>query len=285
MALSPLTGKPVQSLDVTSAYLQAKLRTEEEYYVVLPQEVVALMSDEELKVHYSVEKPVYRLRKALYGLQRSAFDWITTMIEHLESKGWTSSAFDPALLMREVDGQREMLCLYVDDVLLLAPPHRMEACWDEVLQQFQASEPAECTEYIGVRFPRTTLESTQCMVVDVRDYATSIVRDMEKERYQSVALARSDHAGCSKETALPAREDQGRTCRPGDAPESTRVHRQIDVARAHRKARHQPQCYSTRECCWDLGRVRREGDAEVGGIPQTDGRTHVVLSRPASQVA
>ena len=181
MALSLLLKKPVQSLDVTSAYLQAKLRTEEEYYVILPPEVIATMSEEERKRHYSVDTPVYRLRKALYGLQRSAFDWITTMIEHLQGKGWVSSAFDPALLIREVNGEREMLCLYVDDVLLLAPEHRLKTCWAEVLDEFQASDPDICTEYIGVRFPVTELDAGRCMGVDMTDYARSIVTDLEAE--------------------------------------------------------------------------------------------------------
>ena len=165
---------------MTSAYLQAKLRTEE-YYVVLPPEVVALMDEDALKAHHSVDWPVYRIRKALYGLQRSAFDWITTMIEHLQTKGWRSTAFDPALLVREVDGEREMLCLYVDDVLLLAPPDRMKVCWAEVLDEFQASDPAPCTEYIGVRFPVSEVNASGCTGVDMTDYARSIVEDMEKE--------------------------------------------------------------------------------------------------------
>jgi hypothetical protein len=181
LALSILLNRPVQSLDVTSAYLQAPLRTDDEYYVILPSDVVCLMTDEEQDAHFAVDKPVYRLRKALYGLQRSAFDWISTMIEHLAKRGWSSSAFDPALMTRQHGQHREMLCLYVDDVLLLTTQDRFEYCWSEVLMEFQASEPTPCTEYIGVRFPVTEVNARACMEVDMRDYTSSIVRDLEKE--------------------------------------------------------------------------------------------------------
>ena len=56
-----ILGLGVQSMDVTSAYLQAELRTELEYYVQLPATVIDYLSYEERQRHFSVTRPVYRL--------------------------------------------------------------------------------------------------------------------------------------------------------------------------------------------------------------------------------
>ena len=149
--LGAMLGLCVESLDITSAYLQAELRTQNEYYVVIPNQVISYFSP---RLHSEFREPVYRLRKALYGLQRSAFDWISTLIDLLKSKGWVSTQTDPALMYRDVDGVREFISICVDDLMIAAPKHRMKTCWSEIRDRFVAGESAPACEYIGVRFAR-----------------------------------------------------------------------------------------------------------------------------------
>jgi hypothetical protein len=211
MALSLILDRPAQSLDVTSAYLQADLQSTEEYYVSLPAEVIMKMNQDELRKHEAVYRPVYRLRKALYGLQRSAFDWITRLITHLKTKGWEETAFDAALLVREWEGIREMICIYVDDILLLTVPSRCKVCWREVLDEFEASDPAECREYIGVRFPTREVDAQKCMEVEMRDYVNSIVTDFDKEGKPSVVSYITISPDSVKELQIRRSETTGQT--------------------------------------------------------------------------
>ena len=40
-----------------------------------------------------------------------------TLLDLLQEKGWISTHTDPALLYRDVDGTREFISVYVDDLL------------------------------------------------------------------------------------------------------------------------------------------------------------------------
>ena len=179
-ALGAMLGLCVESLDITSAYLQAELRTQNEYFVVIPNQVLSYFSPAERKLHSEFREPVYRLRKALYGLQRSAFDWISTLIDLLKSKGWISTQTDPALMYRDVDGVREFISIYVDDLMIAAPKHRMKTCWSEIRDRFVAGESAPASEYIGVRFARGG-DDDAVNVVDMRDYAKKMVDDYKRD--------------------------------------------------------------------------------------------------------
>ena len=147
----------------------------------LPATVIDDLSCEERQRHFSVTRPVYRLRKALYGLQRSAFDWISTIMEHLASCGWVGSSYDPALMTREVNGFEEWIALYVDDVVLSTTDDRWGFCWQEILDKFASSPPEICTDYIGIRFNRFSRDGIRVLQVDMTDYAGAIVDDYEKE--------------------------------------------------------------------------------------------------------
>ena len=115
-------------------------------------------------------RPVYRLRKALYGLQRSAFDWISTIMEHLTTCGWVSSSYDPALMTRRVNDFDEWIALYVEDVVLSTTSDRFGFCWQEILDKFASSPPEICTDYIGIRFNRFVRDGIRVLQVDMTDY-------------------------------------------------------------------------------------------------------------------
>ena len=149
-ALGVMLGLRVESLDVTSAYLQADLRTRDEYYVIIPRQVLCYLSPEERRRHDEFEEPVYRLRKALYGLQRSAYDWISTLIDVLVENGWNATHSDPALMFRDVEGVREFLSVYVDDLMIAAPANRMQQCWSEIKRQGSLSWRRSISEFASV---------------------------------------------------------------------------------------------------------------------------------------
>ena len=68
------------------------------------------------------KQPVLRLRKALYGLQRSGFDWAKKAHSVLTAAGWTviPDVVDAVYIKR--DGSKVcIMALYVDDILASGP--------------------------------------------------------------------------------------------------------------------------------------------------------------------
>jgi len=102
--------------DVTGAYLQSRLGGRP-VWVVLPP---SLWPQSWRNKGY--KQPVLRLRKALYGLQRSGFDWAKRAHSVLSSLGWTviPDVVDAVYIKR--DGKQVcILALYVDDILASGP--------------------------------------------------------------------------------------------------------------------------------------------------------------------
>ena len=100
--------------DVRHAYLQAWLRGPP-VYIVLPKRV---WPDTWSKFH----APAVRLRKAIYGLKRSGFDWMDHATQVLERRGWRRLVDLADSLFAKGDGASTMLlALYVDDILAAGP--------------------------------------------------------------------------------------------------------------------------------------------------------------------
>ena len=102
--------------DVSGAYLQSRLGGRP-VWVVLPP---AFWPEAWRK--RGMKQPVLRLRKALYGLQRSGFDWAKKAHKVLSNLGWqiVPDVVDALYVLRE---GRSMciMALYVDDILAAGP--------------------------------------------------------------------------------------------------------------------------------------------------------------------
>ena len=69
-----------------------------------------------------LKQPVLRLRKALYGLQRSGFDWAKKANAVLSNLGWilVPDVVDAVYTFREGSSMC-IMALYVDDILAAGP--------------------------------------------------------------------------------------------------------------------------------------------------------------------
>ena len=100
--------------DVRHAYLQALLRGPP-VYIVLPKRVWPQSWN-------GMYAPALRLRKAIYGLKRSGFDWMDHATQVLEKRGWRRLEDFADFLFAKGDGSNTMLlALYVDDILAASP--------------------------------------------------------------------------------------------------------------------------------------------------------------------
>ena len=102
--------------DVSGAYLQSRLGGRPVWVVLPPACWPKAWHDRGLK------QPVLRLRKALYGLQRSGFDWAKKAHKVFSNLGWqvVPDVVDAVYVLR----QGKSLCImasYVDDILAAGP--------------------------------------------------------------------------------------------------------------------------------------------------------------------
>jgi hypothetical protein len=138
-------------MDIDCAYLNAPLS--EEVYVKLPPEMVGKDGQE-----------IYRLNKALYGLKQAGHEWYGTLRSTLEKLGWIRSKVDECLFSRPaLDGYRNYLLIYVDDILVLAknrPAYNI--IMTELSSHFTLKSLGEARSVLGMTVERRKDGTTLC---------------------------------------------------------------------------------------------------------------------------
>ncbi|KAK6143486.1 hypothetical protein DH2020_023834 [Rehmannia glutinosa] len=105
IALATIKGWPLFQLDVNNAFLHGYL--DEDIYMVPPD-------------GYSKAKPgeVCHLQRSLYGLKQASRQWNAEFCLKLQQFGFTQSAHDHCLFLRQTDVGFLVLLVYVDDVII-----------------------------------------------------------------------------------------------------------------------------------------------------------------------
>ena len=96
----------VHQMDVKTAFLNREL--EEEIYMDQPNGFVA----------NGQEGKVCKLLKSLYGLKQAPKQWHEKFDRTLTSAGFVVNEADKCVYYRYGEGERVILCLYVDDILI-----------------------------------------------------------------------------------------------------------------------------------------------------------------------
>jgi hypothetical protein len=95
----------MKQLDYSTAFLNAPLR--ETVYLKIPPGIPHLPGE------------VWKLNKALYGLKQAPMEWNTEVDTYLKTIGYTATAADPCIYVKKTTTSRIILCLYVDDTIVL----------------------------------------------------------------------------------------------------------------------------------------------------------------------
>ncbi len=106
LAIASKEKQPVMQADFPNAYVNADI--EEEIFVCQPKGL-----EQRGKHGY-----VCKLRKALYGYPISGRRWNQTLTKALASLGFRQTAIDHCLFYRENSGVKDLLVIYVDDVIV-----------------------------------------------------------------------------------------------------------------------------------------------------------------------
>jgi hypothetical protein len=101
-------------LDIFGAFITADIDEGDEVYVQLPK---GLADDDE-----DGNAPLWRLRKTLYGLNRSPLAFYSQLTNFLRANGYTRSQHDNCLFYKHnaEDNSKIFFCIHVDDFAIAA---------------------------------------------------------------------------------------------------------------------------------------------------------------------
>lgn len=129
----------IHTVDADNAYLTSKTNTP----IYMAQ--VAHYIDP-LRPNY-----VCRLKKALYGLKTSAFDWNKKLSEDLVDIGLTQSNLDQCVFYEP--NVKSMLGGHVDDLVLLMPnDEAMTICKQLLTEKFAFKDNGSITQFLGTEY-------------------------------------------------------------------------------------------------------------------------------------
>ena len=165
LLIAYMLGMPVHHVDVETAFLNAELRPDEEYWTTpLPDEVK--------------EAPPgwgYRLRKSIYGLRVAPRHWYQMLSDCLFKWGFQRSQLDTCLFWMSLPhGGLLMVLIYVDDILIAGPTLAIiQSLKDYLASVFTIVDLGEAKKYLGIRIQRL---AGDILSLDQQDYAEEILR-------------------------------------------------------------------------------------------------------------
>ncbi|MFS7989993.1 putative RNA-directed DNA polymerase [Helianthus anomalus] len=159
IALAAIHHWPLHQLDVKNAFLNGIL--EEEVYMEQPPGFIV----------EEVASKVCRLRRSLYGLKQSPRAWFGRFSSVMGEFGMVRSAYDHSVFFRHHQGQRIILVVYVDDIIITGDDEDGITKLKQFLQsQFQISDLGRLRYFLGIevsRSPQGILLSQRKYVLDM----------------------------------------------------------------------------------------------------------------------
>ena len=161
-----LPGNDVEQADAEQAYIQAELKGTETWVQLPPERVPPEWAH--------LDRPVVRLRRALYGHPDAGTYWEQKCDAHCQSVGfepipdWPSSYYHAAWSM--------LLIVYVDDFKLAGPKDMLPKAWAALRSPNATSdgllieEPKKASHFLGCTHEKGTLQLPQGVTVTTMTY-------------------------------------------------------------------------------------------------------------------
>jgi len=155
----------IHQLDVKGAYLNAP--TDKDIYVEQPPGYE--YSDE------SGKRLTCHLKKSLYGLKQSGWNWYHTLTDFLMSKGFIVSDTDPCVYTLDTSsGERLIILFWVDDIIIASSSTVLiEATKRDLGERFKMDDRGELRWFLGTDFKRLP---NGCYVMSQERYIDNILR-------------------------------------------------------------------------------------------------------------
>jgi hypothetical protein len=182
------------SFDVSTAFLNSKL---EEHWTPVYAEILDLFLEDEtfLKALHSVpewkemlkEKPfnkkdyVFRLVRALYGLNQASALWALQFMAYFEANGWKATLVDKCILVYRKNGMVMLASIHVDDSLI-AYPQGLTDDFEEFVtktkKEYEITFERDPKDFVGVSM--TTL-SDGAIKLSLGTWIDTKIAELERE--------------------------------------------------------------------------------------------------------
>ncbi|KAE8180027.1 hypothetical protein CF336_g9438, partial [Tilletia laevis] len=163
-AMAAALGLDIHQIDYETAYLNAGLKNQ---IYMLPPDGMDLLG------HDFLPDDALELMLALYGLKQSGHEWHQVLKEALSKIGFCPSNIDPTMFVRDGEDPA-ILLVYVDDILVLAPPGgAVESVKRELLTLFKGTDLEPAHHCLGIQIVQDKEKGT--ITIDQERYAEEVL--------------------------------------------------------------------------------------------------------------
>ncbi|KAK4388858.1 Retrovirus-related Pol polyprotein from transposon TNT 1-94 [Sesamum angolense] len=175
IALASVYNLSIHQMDVKTAFLYGEL--EEEIYMDQPEGFVA----------HGNERKVCKLVKSLYGLKQAPKQWHEKFDQTILAFGFTVNENDKCIYCKVKGDRIIILCLYVDDILLIGSCIEIITETKSFLKnKFEMKDMGEADVILGIKLIR----STDGIAISQSHYVEKI---LEKFGYQNSRIAKTPY--------------------------------------------------------------------------------------------
>lgn len=163
LALSASENWSIIQMDVSTAFLNANL--EENIFMSQPEGFE------------DIQHPnyVWKLKKAIYGLKQAPRQWNSLISSFIISLGFKRLVSDTSIFVSQTHESRTVICLYVDDLLILGPdPARIEEVKALLNKRFKMNE-LNGEDFLGFRVTRDNERGTTS--IDQNQYVEELLSE------------------------------------------------------------------------------------------------------------
>ncbi|GJR78811.1 retrovirus-related pol polyprotein from transposon TNT 1-94 [Tanacetum coccineum] len=152
----------VYQLDVETAFLNGKLK---EVYVSQPEGFI----DPDCPNH------IYRLKKALYGLNQAPRAWYDTFSKFLLAQGFSKGVVDPTLFIRKQETHSTFQNIVDDIIFALTDPRDYDHFSNEMSSKFQMSMMGQISFFLGLQIS----QNPRGIFINQSKYAKEILKKFD----------------------------------------------------------------------------------------------------------
>ena len=141
LSISAIHDLEIHHMDVKMAFLNGEV--DSEIYVEQPQGY-------ELRNGQPGAKLVCKLKKGLYGLKQAARLWNRKIDQYLQANGFRRCEADPCIYIRQASAHPILLCIWVDDIVIIAHKNDIHTVKDTLRQHFKMMDLGQASYLLGM---------------------------------------------------------------------------------------------------------------------------------------
>ena len=172
LALAAKNGWDINQMDVCTVFLRSDLH--EDIYMRPPP-----------GCSQAIES-IWKLKRSLYGLKQSPYQWYHTLRQYLQSLSYTLSRLDGGFFMfyNKEKNTRLILSIYVDDILLIGTRSLIAQMKEEMCNRFEMHDLGKAATYLSLNIEQMPDKS---ILLHQAQYIDTVLRRFKMDEANSVS--------------------------------------------------------------------------------------------------